>query len=99
MKASIIREMSFAEIRERIDNERNMLHKLKMSHSVSTLENPMKIKFARRSVARLLTELAQREKKEAASIEKPKPSTPDMAVVKEPEKRKKTKKQKINKTE
>ena len=98
MKASIIREMSLPEIKERIDNERNMLYKLKMNHSVSTLDNPMKIKFARRSVAKLLTELAQRAKEETASMEKPKSSSPVVAVVKKV-KTKKIKKQDSNKTE
>jgi ribosomal protein L29 len=34
-----------------------------MSHSVSPLENPMTIKYARRSVARILTEISSRKLK------------------------------------
>jgi large subunit ribosomal protein L29 len=33
---------------------------MKMSHAVSPLENPMQIKFARKTVARIMTELSRR---------------------------------------
>jgi hypothetical protein len=32
-----------------------------MNHTVSTLENPLKIKFTKRTIARLLTELRNRD--------------------------------------
>ena len=53
--------MSSSEIRERVDNEKVMLQKLRMNHTVSTLENPLKIKFTKRTIARLLTELRNRD--------------------------------------
>ena len=61
MKASVIREMSLTEIRERIDTEKSAYQKLKMNHVVSSLENPLKLKFARKAIARLSTELTKRE--------------------------------------
>ena len=61
MKASVIKEMSSSEILERIDNEKAMLQKLRMNHTVSPLENPLKIKFTKRTIARLLTELQSRK--------------------------------------
>jgi large subunit ribosomal protein L29 len=61
MKATVIKEMSSSEIQERIDNEKAMLQKLKMNHTVSPLENPLKIKFTKRTIARLLTELRTRD--------------------------------------
>ena len=61
MKATVIKEMSSSEIKERIDNEKSMLQKLKMNHTVSPLENPLKIKFTKRTIARLLTELHKRD--------------------------------------
>ena len=61
MKASVIREMSLAEIRERIDTEKSAYQKLKMNHVVSSLENPVKLKYARKAIARLSTELTKRE--------------------------------------
>lgn len=67
MKSEEIREMTIAEIKERIENEKEMLLKLKINHHVSSLENPMKIKFARRTIARLKTEVTKREQGEGVS--------------------------------
>jgi large subunit ribosomal protein L29 len=61
MKAQVIKEMSIAEIQERIDNEKSMLQKLQMNHAVSPLDNPLKLKYTRKTIARLLTELNFRE--------------------------------------
>ncbi len=64
MKQNVINEMSTGELHERLDEERKQLRKLKMNHAVSPLENPMKIKDYRRTVARILTELRKRELEE-----------------------------------
>ncbi len=61
MKQNVIREMSTGELHERLEEERKQLRKLKMNHAVSPLENPMKIKDYRKTVARILTELRNRE--------------------------------------
>lgn len=61
MKAQVIKEMSIAEIQERIDNEKSMLQKLQMNHAVSPLDNPLKLRYTRKTIARLLTELNFRE--------------------------------------
>ncbi|MBW6477978.1 MAG: 50S ribosomal protein L29 [Bacteroidales bacterium] len=60
MKPSVIREMSTNELRERLDEEKKQLDKLKLNHSVSPLENPIKIKIYRKTVARIKTELRKR---------------------------------------
>lgn len=60
MKPSVIREMSTNELRERLDEEKKQLEKLKLNHSVSPLENPMKVKLYRKTVARIKTELRKR---------------------------------------
>ncbi len=60
MKQEVIRELSTPELKERLDEERLQLSKLKMNHAVSPLENPNKIKAYRRTVARLVTELHRR---------------------------------------
>ncbi len=60
MKISEIRELSTSEIEERIDTEKSFLLKLKMNHTVSPLDNPLKIVAYRRNIARLKTELRQR---------------------------------------
>ncbi len=64
MKQNVIHEMSTGELHERLEEERKQLRKLKMNHAVSPLENPMKIKDYRRTVARILTELRKRELEE-----------------------------------
>ncbi len=61
MKQNVIREMSTGELHERLEEERKQLRKLKMNHAVSPLENPMKIKDYRKTVARIMTELRKRE--------------------------------------
>lgn len=61
MKQSVINEMSSGELMERLEEEKKQLRKLKMNHAVSPLENPMKIKAYRRTVARIITELHKRE--------------------------------------
>ncbi len=61
MKAKVIREMSTPELRERLEEEKKQLVKLKLNHAVSPLENPLKIKAYRKIVARLNTEIRKRE--------------------------------------
>lgn len=61
MKQSVIRELSTAELQEKLSENKVKLNELKMTHSVTPLENPMEIRNARRVVARLATELTKRE--------------------------------------
>ena len=61
MKFSEIKELSTAEIIERIDTEQNLLSRMKMNHAVSPLDNPNKISETRKIVARLKTELKARQ--------------------------------------
>jgi large subunit ribosomal protein L29 len=61
MKQNVIREMSTSELRERLEEERKQLLKLKLNHAVSPLENPLKIKAYRKTVARIVTELNKRD--------------------------------------
>jgi large subunit ribosomal protein L29 len=60
MKTAEIKELSTKELQERIDAEKDILVRLKLNHAVSTLDNPMKIKYSRRNIARMLTELRRR---------------------------------------
>ncbi len=61
MKQSVIKELSNAELIERLDEEMKQLVKLKINHAVSPLENPLKIKEYRKTVARIKTEIRNRE--------------------------------------
>ena len=57
----VLKELSTAEVKERLDAERAMYQKMLLSHAVSPLENPNKIKESRKNIARCLTELRARE--------------------------------------
>ena len=61
MKTSEIKELTNSEIIERLQVEQENLVRLKLSHNVSPLDNPMKIKESRRNIARLKTILHRRE--------------------------------------
>jgi large subunit ribosomal protein L29 len=61
MKIAEIRELSTSDIEERIDTEKGLLTKLRMNHAVSPLDNPLKIPAAKKNIARLKTELRQRQ--------------------------------------
>lgn len=61
MKQQVIRELSTPDMIERLNEEKERLVKLKLSHSVSPIENPQTIKEQRRTIARLKTELRRRE--------------------------------------
>ena len=57
----VLKELSTAEIKERLDNERAMYQKMLLSHAVSPIENPNKIEESKKNIARCLTELRKRE--------------------------------------
>ena len=61
MKETILTEMPIDELNDLLFSEKERLVKLKMSHAVSPLENPLSIKFARKEVARIMTELSKRK--------------------------------------
>ena len=61
MKVQEINELSVSEIQERIENETAALQQLELNHTTSPLENPMKIRHARRNIARLKTILSQKQ--------------------------------------
>ncbi len=61
MKTSEIKELTEKELLERLDTEKGRLTQLKMTHAISPLDNPLQIKDLRRNIARIATELRQRE--------------------------------------
>ncbi len=65
MKQEVIQELGIDELKERLDEERKQLVKLKLNHAVSPLENPNKIKDYRRTIARMETEIRRRHLEEA----------------------------------
>jgi large subunit ribosomal protein L29 len=61
MKTAEVKELTTAEIQERLQTEKENLVRMKLNHSISPLDNPLQIKVARRTIARLATELRARE--------------------------------------
>jgi large subunit ribosomal protein L29 len=61
MKAAELRELTVKELQERIDAEAIQLAKQKLNHAITPLDNPMKIKDARKVVARMKTVLRQKQ--------------------------------------
>ncbi|MGD0581843.1 MAG: 50S ribosomal protein L29 [Bacteroidales bacterium] len=61
MKISEIKELSTSDLQERLDTEKTNLVRLKLNHAISPLDNPQKISLARKTIARLTTELRSRQ--------------------------------------
>ena len=61
MKIKELKELETKELAERIESEVAKYEQMKFNHTVSPLENPSQIKAARRDIARMKTELRQRE--------------------------------------
>ena len=55
-------DLTVEELRESISSESSKLQQLKFNHSVSPLENPIKIREIRKAIARMQTELQKRQK-------------------------------------
>jgi large subunit ribosomal protein L29 len=61
MKQSEIKNLSAAELQEKLKQTKKAYADLKMAHAISPIENPLQIRTVRRTVARLATELTKRE--------------------------------------
>ncbi len=62
MKIAEVREMSIADLRDRIEIEKRNLDMMKLNHAVSPLEDTSKFKKTRQDIARMITILAEKEK-------------------------------------
>ena len=70
MKNSEIVELSNEDLTARLAEEKAALNKLKFAHAVSAIENPNVISAARKTIARISTEVSKRKaaaKSETAS--------------------------------
>ncbi len=61
MKNSEIRQMTDKELKERLEEEKLRLVKMKMNHVISPLENPNQIPALRKDIARLMSDIRRRE--------------------------------------
>ena len=61
MKMNEIKGLETKELAEKLETEVANYNQMKLNHSVTPMENPSQIKAARRDIARMQTELRQRE--------------------------------------
>ena len=61
MKIAEIRELSTAELQERVEADVTRYAQMKMNHAISPLENPELLKKMRRDIVRMKGELRSRE--------------------------------------
>ena len=61
MKNSELRALSLEELNKKLIVEKENLEKLIFSHAATPIENPMKIKVARRFVAKIKTEINNKD--------------------------------------
>lgn len=61
MKKVEIKELSTQDLKDRLEQMEQDYAQLKINHSVSPLDNPAQIRRDRRMIARVKTELRQRE--------------------------------------
>lgn len=61
MKIKEVKELETKDLVEKLENAEIALDKMKLNHQVTPLENPSQIKVVRRDIARMKTELRQRE--------------------------------------
>ena len=61
MKQSEIKNLSAAELQEKLSELRKTYTELKNAHAISPITNPLQIRSVRRSIARVATELSKKE--------------------------------------
>ena len=64
MKVSEVREMSVADLKDRIEVEKSNLDTMKLNHAISPLEDTSRIRKTRQDIARMITILAEKEKQQ-----------------------------------
>ena len=62
MKSKELVDMPNNELNDLLVAEKDKLVRMKMSHTVSPLENPLQIKYLRKDIARIMTEITKRKK-------------------------------------
>jgi large subunit ribosomal protein L29 len=63
MKANEVREMTTPELTNKLTELKSELFNLRFQHATNQLDNPMRIQFVKKDIARVKTILKQREQK------------------------------------
>ncbi len=61
MKQTEIEKLSLEDLIDKLEEFKKQLNDLRMTHSISPLENPIQIRDVRRTISRLLTEKNAKE--------------------------------------
>ena len=61
MKSKELKEIETKDLAEKLETEVAKYNQMKLNHAITPMENPSQIKAARRDIARMKTELRQRE--------------------------------------
>ena len=61
MKESVLNQTPDNELLEMLSIEKENIARMKMNHEVSPLENPNVIRFKRKEIARIMTEISRRK--------------------------------------
>ena len=64
MNASEIRELSKEEIEKKIKDLKEELFNLRFQHAINQLDNPIRLKYVKKDIARSMTILREREIRE-----------------------------------
>lgn len=60
MKASDIRELSLEDIQAKLEEEKAAYEKLRLNHKMAQIENPIQLRYMRKTIARLNTALTDK---------------------------------------
>lgn len=64
MKVNVVRDLTSDELEQKLRELKSELFNLRFQHATNQLENPMRIKDVKRTIARVKTVLREREIKE-----------------------------------
>ncbi len=65
LKREDIRQLSFEDLKMRLEEDSGRLMKLRFNHAVNPLDSPIQLRFLRKEIARIKTEIRTRELAEA----------------------------------
>lgn len=61
LKKEDLNSLSIDDLKQRLTDDSDRLQKLRFNHAVNPLDNPTQLRFLRREIARLKTEMRRRE--------------------------------------
>jgi len=67
MNAKEIRDLSVAELNEKLADLKDELYKLRFQHAINQLDNPMRITAVKKDIARVQTIIREAELKDSAN--------------------------------